>query len=484
MNEFCHALIWMSVSASIPYLVLKAAGKWTRRYLTATWHYYSHVLLYTLFFIPYFAIISWLVPEMSDMTPITLESTMDAPIEQTNRASTESTAVLNASRPYMAEQTGHKPGGVIFGFWNVIPYVLAAGTILYLMTVLIQHIVIHRRISALCKLTEDQEILRELRAAKQKLGVTHEIPVCLSPYISTPFLYGMLKPRIVLPAGMVFTAEQYRQIFLHELMHFRRRDVWVKCILLCANALHWFNPLAYMARRDIDRYSELSCDEQVVRSMTMDERRHYCELLLLVLWKAADQRVKLYSAFGDKRKYMERRIRMIMNTGGAKGGKSVRLIATMAALLLMMFTSSIVYGAIGKQVAPQKPVQAAFNPNGCSLVSEIAQNVGPATVEVLTASTEGTGTYDEIQPGECKNWGGSALHKGDVVSLKYAFRGGDLKVYLLEYNARTLEDGRLMDNGSTYTIPEDGNYYFILRNESKTASSEKVEISVQYQIGS
>jgi len=62
MIDFYYALLLMSVTASILYLLLKLLGKWTQRYLTATWHYCSHVLLYTLFFIPFFKLMSWLIP--------------------------------------------------------------------------------------------------------------------------------------------------------------------------------------------------------------------------------------------------------------------------------------------------------------------------------------------------------------------------------------------------------------------------------------
>ncbi|GIQ66988.1 hypothetical protein PACILC2_55560 [Paenibacillus cisolokensis] len=484
MNDLYYPLLLMSAAASILYLLLRLLSKWTQHYFTATWHYYSHVFLYTLFFIPYFKLISWLNPKMLGIVPNTVESPIDAPIEQASRELPESTVVSDASHLITAEQMSNEPSGFLFNLWNVIPYVMAAGTIVFLTAALIQNIKIHRRIFALCELTEDPDILRELSASKKKLGVSKEIPVYLSPYISTPFLYGLLKPRIVLPAAMAFTAEEYRQIFLHELTHDRRRDVWVKCLLLCANALHWFNPLAYMARRDVDRYCELSCDEQIVQPMNMAERRQYCELLLHVLWKAADQRAKLYSAFSDKRKHLERRIRMILKTDGAKRKKYVRLFATMATLLLMIFGTSAVYGAMSAHDAPLKSDQVVFNQNGCALVSDKVQNIGPVAVEQLTASIESFDTYDEIKPGECENLGGSTLHKGDVISLKYAYTGGDLKVYLLEYDAQTLEDGRLMDSGSNYTIPEDGHYYFILQNGSQTESSEEVEMSVRYQIDS
>ncbi|ALS28554.1 BlaR1 peptidase M56 [Paenibacillus sp. 32O-W] len=485
MIEFYFPLLLMSVVTATLYLILKLSSKWTQKYFSATWHYYSHVLLYTLFFIPYFKLLSFLNPNILDTVRRKLELHIIAPIQHAIRESSGPMADSDAGGLIAAERIGHETDHFISYIWHVIPYVWIAGTIVFLAVVTIQNIKIHRRIFAICEVTGDPDILRELSDGKRQLGITDEIPVYLSPCVSSPFLYGMFKPRIVLPATIEFTAEEYRQIFLHELTHYRRRDIGVKGLLLCVNALHWFNPLAYMARRDADRYGELSCDERIVRTMDAAERKRYCELLLNVLWNVADQRGKLYSAFSDKRNYLERRIHMILNHKGAERRKSVRLLAMMAALLLAVFGMSAVYAAVSAHDASLKSERQSDIKSECALVSEIRTGIGPVAVEVVTTSSEYFNTYDEIKPGECKRFGGYTLHKGDVVSPNYAYTGGDLQVYLLEYDARTLEDGILMGSGANYTIPEDGHYYFLLRNTSQHGkSSVNVEMSVPIQVNS
>lgn len=49
------------------------------------------------------------------------------------------------------------------------------------------------------------------------------------------------------------------------MIHLKRNDLWIKALVLVANALHWFNPLVYVLRKDIHMWSELSCDEEVVK---------------------------------------------------------------------------------------------------------------------------------------------------------------------------------------------------------------------------
>lgn len=333
MLDFYYPLLIMSAVAAALFLILRLLSKWTQKYFTATWHYYSHVLLYTFFIIPYFKLVSFLGLNVPQTVQNRVEILpLEVPVQQGIGRESALPLVIQGGNP-MADQASNVVGHFVYFLVQVIPYVLAAGTIAFIIITLIKNMKIHRRIFALCELTDDPDILRELSLCKRRLGMTQKIPVYLSPYISTPFLYGMFKPRIVLPAAMEFTAEEYRQIFLHELTHYKRHDVWIKCLLIGINALHWFNPFAYRARQDVDRYCELSCDEQIVQTMNSTERRRYCELLLNVLWNVADQKVKLYSAFSDKRSYLERRISMILKNEGSKKKKSVRVLGNATPIL-------------------------------------------------------------------------------------------------------------------------------------------------------
>jgi len=479
MIDLYYTLLLMSAIATTLYLILRFLSIFTQKYFTATWHYYSHVLLYSLFFIPYFKLVSFI--NLDKMRTVPNKNRLVGPVENVSRETPIPMIVSDASRSITTDS--HQISHALMNIWNIVPYVFIFGTVTFLAVTLIQNVRIHHRIFSLCELTNDPDILRELSVSKQKLGMTKEISVYLSPYISSPFLYGLFKPRIVLPTKIDFTIEEYRQVFLHELIHYRRRDVWVKCLLISVNALHWFNPLAYVARRDADRYCELSCDEQIVQSMNATERRRYCELLLNVLWNVADQRVKLYSALSDKKYYLERRIRMILKNEG-KPRKSVRLFATLSTLMIMIVGIFAVYAAVSAKELPLVSAQELGNGNGCSLVSSISKEIGhPVPVELIPASRETSDTFDEIKPGDCRRLGGDTLHAGDVVTLNYTYTGGDLKVYLLEYDAQTLEDGKLMASNSNYTIPANGHYYLLLQNRSQNGTTSKnINITVQTQI--
>jgi beta-lactamase regulating signal transducer with metallopeptidase domain len=80
--------------------------------------------------------------------------------------------------------------------------------------------------------------------------------------IDSPFLLGLWRPRIYLPAGL--SGERLRCVLLHERVHLRRRDQWIKLLAFLLLTVHWFNPLVWLAFFLLSRDMELSCDEKVL----------------------------------------------------------------------------------------------------------------------------------------------------------------------------------------------------------------------------
>jgi len=312
-----NQLLIMSVVAGGLYLILKLLSALTLKYFTAAWHYCSYLLLYTFFLIPYHKWLSWL--------DLSFVQTVDKGFWFPSVAELNPSGAINST----ANKIAILPEEIYTAFsryLDFMPSLLMAGTLIFIAVTLIQNFNLNRRIFRMCRLADEMQALKLLSKCKQEIGIAKEVPVYLSSHITTPFLYGIFKPRIVLP-DIEFTTEELQHVYLHELTHWKRNDAWLKCLLLFINAIHWFNPLAYMARRDIDRFCELSCDESVVKSMNSQERRRYCELMLNVLWNVADQNVKSFSAFSDKRKQLERRVDMVLKNEGLVSKKWVRMFA-------------------------------------------------------------------------------------------------------------------------------------------------------------
>ncbi len=96
--------------------------------------------------------------------------------------------------------------------------------------------------------------------------------------IKTPFVLGILKPKIYLPAGLNNHERTY--IILHEQTHIRRKDHLTKIIAFIISSIHWFNPLAWIAFVLMSKDMELSCDEHVLKEMKEDVKKPYANSLL------------------------------------------------------------------------------------------------------------------------------------------------------------------------------------------------------------
>ena len=99
-----------------------------------------------------------------------------------------------------------------------------------------------------------------------------------SDKIDTAFILGFIKPRIYIPKGMTKTSQKY--ILEHERTHLDKGDHWIKMIGFLALALHWFNPLVWVAYILLCKDIEMACDERVVQFLELDERKSYSAALL------------------------------------------------------------------------------------------------------------------------------------------------------------------------------------------------------------
>ncbi len=102
--------------------------------------------------------------------------------------------------------------------------------------------------------------------------------IYLADHIASPFVMGLLRPKIYLPSELSEREQSY--IILHEQTHIRRLDHIVKIAAFVALTVHWFNPLAWTAFILCVKDMEMSCDEAVMRHMDADIRREYSASLL------------------------------------------------------------------------------------------------------------------------------------------------------------------------------------------------------------
>lgn len=106
-------------------------------------------------------------------------------------------------------------------------------------------------------------------AKKVRNAIWSEKNVYHSDRITSPFVFGLVRPRIYMPSFIESGASEY--VMLHESYHIRRHDYIVKPIAFVLLCIHWFNPFVWAAFYFIGRDMEMSCDEAVIGKMVIQQ---------------------------------------------------------------------------------------------------------------------------------------------------------------------------------------------------------------------
>lgn len=109
-------------------------------------------------------------------------------------------------------------------------------------------------------------------------AVRHRDNIYLADHIDTPFVIGLIRPKICLPSDLSEKEQEF--VILHELTHIKRLDHIAKVIAFLALVLHWFNPFVWLAFFLSVKDMEMSCDEKVISSMDAGSRVEYSQVLL------------------------------------------------------------------------------------------------------------------------------------------------------------------------------------------------------------
>jgi beta-lactamase regulating signal transducer with metallopeptidase domain len=159
--------------------------------------------------------------------------------------------------------------------------------------------------------------------------------------VPTPFVYGFIKPKIHIPTGLA--GEELRYVTLHEQTHIKRHDHIVKMFAFALLCVHWFNPLVYVARRELDRACELSCDEAVIRSFDESGIKDYGNTLLSVAAESHIPRAVVSTTMVESKQALKERLGAIMKSkkrGVAAVCVSVVLVVVLAACAVALGAGS------------------------------------------------------------------------------------------------------------------------------------------------
>ena len=113
---------------------------------------------------------------------------------------------------------------------------------------------------------------------KVDTAVRYKDNIFQSENVSSPFVLGIIKPRIYLPFNM--NGQDLEHVVAHEQAHIRRKDHWWKPLGFLLLTIHWFNPLMWLAYVLLCRDIEFACDEKVIKELGNEQRADYMQALV------------------------------------------------------------------------------------------------------------------------------------------------------------------------------------------------------------
>jgi beta-lactamase regulating signal transducer with metallopeptidase domain len=228
------------------------------------------------------------------------------------------------------------------------------GVLFMVGRVLVQYVALSRMLRR-ASAVRDSRLLRLLEDCRAELAVRSQVGLIESAEFSSPFLAGVRRPVICLPQNIsnVLDDSELRFVFLHELAHVKRRDIAVNWALFAVQALHWFNPLVWLAFACCRADRELLCDQWVLSRTRKSDHGLYGHTLLKLLQNRAALPADAVAVLGvySSRRELIRRIHMIADT------RRPSMWTTLLAALTVLLTTCIAMTEAEETPAP--PVSSA-----------------------------------------------------------------------------------------------------------------------------
>lgn len=334
-------LFFMNLIASSVYLLFKALLVWAKKGVNERFRYIGCIAVMVLFLIPFYQAlpISSTTKEMPFHTSGYLEGVSSVipkdEVVQKNTyiAESKSTRTSGFCLDVQAQQK-------VLLVWSVGVSALALWYIAALLR-------FRRKLSQKQTQPVCGELQRIANHCASEYGIRQTPILRESPYVQSPVLIGFFKPIIAVPTDGIPPAAA-QMILKHELVHFKRRDLWWKLLGVVIQTIHWANPIVWLLCKDFEFCAETSCDAQVVQNLDHDGRKSYGYLLI----SYSQFQHKLYStpgiSFMSSREKLKRRICIMLN-----GNKSKKLIV--AALVCVLGASSFALSAFAAEAHRDTP---------------------------------------------------------------------------------------------------------------------------------
>ncbi|HDK7167942.1 TPA: M56 family metallopeptidase [Clostridium botulinum] len=190
----------------------------------------------------------------------------------------------------------------------------------------------------------DLKIVSLLEECKKKLSINRSIPIYACDDFKTPCIFGVLKPKIYIPKYK-YSINDYKylsHIFLHELIHYKRKDLIYNFLGTITILIYWFNPIIWFIVKKMKLQREYACDAYVLEILGKEKSIEYgMTLINFSKLISSSRKVPQLAIFFETKNQIKRRIKMIKNF--KKGSYRMSAAAVICCILAggIIFTNGV-----------------------------------------------------------------------------------------------------------------------------------------------
>jgi len=173
-----------------------------------------------------------------------------------------------------------------FSWFGAMFYVWLTGASLLLCAMVVLAVRFSRKLKNGFVICDQQSVLDEMvKSIAEKHGWSNAPEVMLTDAVDVPALYGVIRPKVLIPPSVLsnISKSELNLILLHELGHWKRKDLWVNFMLAILQVIYWFNPFVWLAFHRVKVESERATDVWVLKRCGVDHSISYGEMLFSLL---------------------------------------------------------------------------------------------------------------------------------------------------------------------------------------------------------
>ncbi|MFL0245691.1 M56 family metallopeptidase [Candidatus Clostridium stratigraminis] len=374
-------IIYLGATASVLILIILLIKKIFNKALSPKWHYYIWVLLLIRLLIPFYPESSVSIYNLFNAAgekvnlPI---SQISIPFQESSlngsSINTPKTADASVNKNNITNSDASSPitnttlkANDILKFNSAITLmtlVCAIGVLLFSLYTLYINIAfavnVHKKYTPL----KDERINGILDCCKDIMKIKHTIPLLSSKKVRTPSLYGFFNTKILVSKPYLdqLSDAEIKYIFLHELTHYKRKDIVTNWIIALLQIIYFFNPLIWYAFNKIREDCEISCDAEALRYINEVEYQGYGRTIIKLIKLLSESNfIPVTMGISKNKSSYKRRIIMISKF------KKSKWTNTLLSIILIISVGLI--GLTGCKVSTNNTTNTESKSNAVSTIS-------------------------------------------------------------------------------------------------------------------